>query len=504
MNVPFRSTSGQRLTAAGAICIAAAATASPAMASSHREAPSIAGSPRLDATDFYMFRSYEAGRDGFVTLIANYQPFQTSYGGPNFFPMDPNALYQIHIDNNGDGQEDVTFTFRFSQAIRGTALTIGSESVPVPLVNTGQIGPFVFNRENANQLESFTVDVTFGDRFTGQSAALTQFGDSRVSAFRKPVDFIGRKSFVAGNYEPYALRHIYKVNLPGARAPARVFVGQRKDPFVVNLGEVFDLVNLDPLGDPAGKADTLAFNNVTTLAIEIPINYLVGSSTSSAPMDPVLGAWTTCSVPQNRSLTTTPTYDQPNTQSGAFVQVSRLGHPLVNELVIGLPDKDLFNASSPSGDGQFLRYVTNPTLPALLGSLFGVTPPTLPRNDLVQVFLTGVPGLTQPANGTPAEILRLNTSIAVQPRGSQNPLGVLGGDTAGFPNGRRPGDDVVDISLRAVMGALYPDAGQSGGNAPQGNLPFTDQAFIDDSFFYNAFPYLTVPVTSSPNNFPTP
>ena len=174
----------------------------------------------------------------------------------------------------------------------------------------------------------------------------------------------------------------------------------------------------------------------------------------------------------------------------------------MNELVIGLRDKDKFGASRPRNDAQFAIYVTNPTLPTILGSLFSVTPPTLPRNDLVQVFLTGVPGLNQPANVQASEILRLNTdtiTIPAKPRGMQNRMGVIAGDNAGFPNGRRPGDDVVDIALRVVMGALYPDAGQPNGNAPVGNLAFTDGAFLDDSFFDAVFPYLKPPLSFSPN-----
>ncbi|MGH6683283.1 MAG: DUF4331 domain-containing protein, partial [Pseudolabrys sp.] len=179
---------------------------------------------------------------------------------------------------------------------------------------------------------------------------------------------------------------------------------------------------------------------------------------------------------------------------GAWTQVSRLGMPLVNEVVIGLPDKDRFNGSEPKDDGQFANYVTNPTLPVLLQVLFGVHAPTTPRTDLVAVFLTGVPGLNQPKKVTPAEMLRLNTSIPAIPAAQQNTLGVLGGDLAGFPNGRRPGDDVVDISLRAAMGVLLPAA-----QAPDGQLPYTDGTAIAATDFGSTFPYVNPPLPGSPN-----
>jgi hypothetical protein len=172
--------------------------------------------------------------------------------------------------------------------------------------------------------------------------------------------------------------------------------------------------------------------------------------------------------------------------------VSRLGAPLVNEVVIGLKDKDRFNASKPKDDAQFLNYVTHPTLPALIELLFSVPAPTqFPRTDLIAAFLTGLDGLNKTA--TPAEMLRLNTAIAPKPAQDQSNLGALGGDLAGFPNGRRPGDDVVDIELRVAMGALLPPA-----SAPAGTLPFTDGAYVDSSFFAVTFPYLKTPIPGSP------
>lgn len=471
-------------------CAGTGAIAACAAASSHREAPGITAMPKVDATDFYMFRSYEPGRAGFVTVIANYQPFQTPYGGPNFFTMDDDALYQIHFDNDADAREDITLTFRFNTINRNLFVPVGNLNVFVPLINIAPIS--AMDRSGQNVRETYTVDVTFHD---GPSPRTIRLSDAQGARnFGKPVDHIGAKSIP--DYEAYARSFIHDVDLPRADAPGRIFVGQRKDPFVVNLGEVFDLVNLNPVGPENGKADTLATNNITTIAVEVPISFLRQRRAR------VIGAWTTASLPRTRTLIDRPTFAVPNLSSGDFVQVSRLGMPLVNELVIGLRDKNLFNASHPRDDAQFANYVTNPSLPVLLNALFptAFTPPCLPRNDLVQAFLTGVPGLNQPVGVRPAEMTRLNVEIAPRPKGQQSRLGALGADTSGFPNGRRPGDDVVDIELRVVAGALIADAAC----APSRALPLTDGAFLDDSFFDEQFPYLRTPVSFSPNTLPVP
>ncbi len=464
--------------------------AAPAPPSSHREAPFVTEHPKVDATDFYLFRSYETGREGFVTLIANYQPLQAPYGGPNYFFMDPEALYEIHLDTDGDAVEDLTFQFRFQNLFRELALDIGppgnTQSVPVPLL---EIGPVMTGDDsNLNLIENYTVTVVSGDRRHGAAQPVTD-ADDGSTVFTKPVDNIGNKTLA--DYDAYAAQFLYEIDVPGVGI-GRLFVGQRKDPFVVNLGEVFDLVNTDPVGAPDGEADLLADANVTSLVLELPISGLLGKSTS------VIGGWTTASLRQARVLNPHPSgHGQGSVEGGAWSQVSRLSSPLVNELVIGLPDKDRFNTSEPKDDAQFLTYVTNPTLPALIEALFpAVTAPTLfPRADLVEAFLTGVNGLNQ--NGSAAEMLRLNTGILPVAKGAQERLGVIGGDLAGFPNGRRPGDDVVDIELRVAMGVLLAPA-----DAPSGQLPFTDGAFVDDSFFDETFPYLRTPLAGSPN--PTP
>jgi len=253
--------------------------------------------------------------------------------------------------------------------------------------------------------------------------------------------------------------------------------------------------------DRASRAlvpSTIADKNVTTMALELPIKCLTGTGD-------VIGGWTTASLRQARVLNPSANFKKPALEGGAWTQVSRLGMPLVNEVVIGLKDKDKFNGSEPKDDGQFADYVTNPTLPEVLEILFGAAgvqaPNNFPRQDLIATFLTGIPGVNQ--LGGPAEMLRLNTSITPVPAASQNNLGVLGGDNAGFPNGRRPGDDVVDSELRVAMGVLchaVPTAvGCTAADAPSGALPFTDGTLNDESQFDPTFPYLKPPLPGSPN-----
>jgi len=476
--------------------------------SSHREAPGITGKPKLDGTDFYMFRSYEPGRQGYVTFIANYQPLQDAYGGPNFFTMDPKAVYEIHVDNTGDAREDLTFQFRFHNDYKNITVPAGGRDVAIPLINAGQIGPHVEDTDALNVIETYSVSVVRGDRRTGDRAQLTNLATGSA-VFRKPVDRIGDKSLP--DYAQYAGNHIYNVAIPGCAA-GRLFVGQRREGFVVNLAEAFDLVNLNPLGPVDGRENVLADKNVTSLVLEVPTSCVTRGS------DPVIGAWTTASERRDEGNKDDDDDDGADFERwanghdngnavGRYSQVSRLGMPLVNELVIGIKDKNKFNASEPKDDAQFGVYVTNPTLPVLIQVLFGVPAPATPRNDLVQVFLTGVPGLNQPAGVRAAEMLRLNTSIVPRLPAAQSPFGVLGGDLSGFPNGRRPGDDVVDIALRAVEGVLLPGHPAAVENLTDGALStatvnYTPEGTITGdatyALFRPAFPYLQTPVSASP------
>jgi hypothetical protein len=478
-----------------------------AVASSHREAPSIAGQPRVDGTDFYMFRSYEPGRSAYVTLIANYIPLEDPVGGPNYFNLDENAVYRINVDNNGDAVSNLSFEFTFKNTYKDLAVSAGGDKIPVPLINIGPITPA---GANLNLIQTYSIALSRHGR-------REEIGNATLggATFFKPTDNIGHKSIA--DYAEYAGHFIYDIGIPGCSLPGRVFVGQRKDGFVVNLGEVFDLVNTNPVGPRGGEPNTLTNKNVTSLALEIPIQCLTSGK------DPVIGAWTTA------SLRTKGDWGRGDWGRGDWgrgdwgdhehwQQVSRLGMPLVNELVIGLPDKDKFNASEPVHDTEFLSYVTNPSLPVLLNALFGnaAMVPGMPRNDLVAAFLTGVKGINQPLKVTPGEMLRLNTSTPPTPVAAQNDLGVLGGDLGGFPNGRRPYDDVVDITLRVAEGALCGEIGNCGAQTkdPNNGLPYTDGArsagpdaahlqvsgAINPADTYlSVFPYLMAPIPGSPN-----
>ena len=526
--------------------------ASLAGAASHREAPGITLQPKVDGTDFYVFRSYEPGREDYVTLIANYQPIQAPYGGPNYFTMDEDAIYEIHIDNDGDAIEDLTFQFNFDNNLvggTGIQLDIDGETVAIPLRQGGQITA-AEPTAALGETENYTVTLIRGDRRSGDRTPLTSGGNA---TFTKPVDYIGTKTFP--DYEAYVDTLIYDdVAIDGCDAPARVFAGQRAEAFAINLGEVFDLINLVPIqGDADDNDDDDAYPqydvanpfpngitqdrdnddligeaNITSLAIEVPIACLTSDG------EPVIGAWTTSSLPQVEIEDPTPTYEQTSRFGGAFVQQSRLGAPLVNEVVIGLPDKDLFNAAEPRQDAALAVYVTNPALPALIDALFrdavgadgNIAPTNFPRADLVTTFLTGFPGLNAFSgdDAATAEMLRLNTAVPPTPRGEQHTFGVVAEDLAGFPNGRRPGDDVTDVALRVVMGALcHPvplgaELGVEGSTedddsdlinlglplppdqAPVGNQPFTDGAPIVATELQNVFPYLNTPLPGSPND----
>jgi hypothetical protein len=407
----------------------------PGRASSHREAPLISGDPQADNTDVYAFMSPD--NPNLVTLIASYIPFENPAGGPNFYRFGDNVLYQINIDNNGDGVPDITYQFNFTSHITNPNTF---------LYNTGPVTSL--DDPNLNLYQTYTV--------------------SRVES--------GKTVFTAG-----PMRTLYN-NVGPASTPnyggdgsgidqfqqadgsvGRVFAGQTDDPFFLDL-RVFDLLyggNLSEVG-----TDSLAGFNVHSIAIQVPASSVTGSS-------PIIGVWATASRP----ATTT---RQPGsvTNSGAFVQVSRLGMPLVNELVIPVGQKDVFNGSTPTGDAQFLSYVTNPTVPQLLQALYDISAPATPRADLVQVFLTGVPNLNQPAGVTPSEMLRLNTSIA--PTAAPSRLGVLANDIQGFPNGRRLTDDVVDITLQVAAGFLTgAKVSTLGDGVNQNDVPFR-----------TSFPYL--------------
>lgn len=485
-----------------AIAALALCAAGTSFAASHREGPFITSMPKVDATDLYMFRSYESGRQNYVTLLANYIPFQDPQGGPNFHMFDPNAMYEIHIDHDGDAVEDITLQFRFNNTSKDQALQVGGKSTKIPLINSGPISGV--NASTLNVRETYTVEVIRGDRRSGTRANATMAGGTS-GTFDKPVDNIGEKSF-PGGYAAYAAQHVHNLNVPGCSSPGRVFVGQRKEPFYIAVGKVFDLFNLNPLGpEVGGNNNDLEGKNVSTIAVELPIDCI------TIPGEPVIGAFTTASVRQARLINGAPPpgLAKASKEGGPWAQVSRMGMPLVNEVVIGLADKDRFNASRPKDDGQFIDYVTHPALPALVESLFpsAKAPTNFPRNDLVTVFLKGLEGVNQPKNVVPSEMLRLNTSTPPTAAAAQNPLGVAGGDSAGFPNGRRPADDVTDLSLRVAMGALCTLSGANDAlkvgcrpsDAPAGGLALTDGVRKTAANYASTFPYLTTPLPGNIN-----
>lgn len=512
---PIQKTTGPAVsrTLSVAAGVALACIGWQAQASSHREAPFISMQPAVDGTDFYMFRSYEPGRSGYVTMIADYIPFQDPQGGPNFYPFDPAARYAINIDNTGKGVADLSFVFRFKTTSKMEALQVGGKKVKIPLINSGTI-PDQINPPTLNVRETYSVAVVRPDGDDSHDPVNADADDAHLlrnaatgsTEFDKPVDNIGDKTFKgAEGYEDYAAKHMYEVQIPGC-GNGRLFVGQRKEPFYIAVGKIFDLFNLNPLGPQVnGNKNDLELKNISSLILEVPIACLTHAG------EPVIGGYTTASVPRERTLTSKPkTGVSPAQEDGPWTQVSRVGMPLVNEVVIGRDDKDKFNGSLPSDDLQFADYVTNPTLPALVQTLFpsAKAPTNFPRTDLVTVFLKGIEGLNQPKHVVPSEMMRLNTAIAPTPRAQQNPLGVAAGDKAGFPNGRRPGDDVVDLSLRVAMGALCVLTGPTDAlkvgckpsDAPAGGLPFTDGVRRDATTFQAAFPYLNTPIPGSFNN----
>ncbi len=517
----------------GLICGTAVAAliayAAPALASSHREAPNITKMPKVDNTDVYAFTSYEPGRGAFTTIIANFQPGEGPGDGPNYYTMDPDAVYEIHIDNVGDAVEHLTFQFKFTNALingTGETVNVGGKNLSIAL---RQAGPIAAPADpNLGENETYTVTQIVGDRATGTRTPVV---NAAGGSFYKPFENAGTKTF-PGGYANYANQFIYSATIQGCSTPARVFVGSREEQFAINLGPTFDLVNYVPVegdNDPvygngtpfpggitqsADNQELIGKKNVASIAMEIPTACLVGSGNG------VIGVWSSASLPQARLLRTTPTYDTPTLEGGAYVQVSRLGMGLVNELVIGIKDKDLFNASSPSGDAQFIDYVTNPTFPALLDALFRapvrgviggsgtIAPTNFPRNDLIATFLTGFKGVNQLSVVTPSEMLRLNTKVPATPQAAQSPFGVVGNDLAGYPNGRRPGDDLTDITLRVAMGRLcypIPVAGTptslglcQPSDAPTGMAAYTDGAPSSASMIQAVFPYLNPPLRGAP------
>jgi hypothetical protein len=409
----------------------------PSSASSHREAPLISSDPQADTTDVYAFVSPDAPDT--VTLIANWIPFEDPQGGPNFYRFGDNVLYEIKIDNNADGAEDISYQFRFTTQVRNPNTF---------LYNTGPIRSI--DDPNRNMFQTYTVSRLENGRTVLTAGPMPTMYDNVGPASTPTYGGLGSGIFAFND-------------VGGTSA---VFAGQSDDPFFLDL-RVFDLLygaNLSEAG-----TDSLAGFNVHSLALRVPKMSLRSGGS------PVIGVWATASRP-----TTTTRTAGSETSTGAFVQVSRLGMPLVNEVVIPVGQKDKWNGSKPVDDGQFLQYVTDPEVPKLLQAIYNIPAPATPRNDLVAVFLTGVAGLNQPPGVRPSEMLRLNTDIL--PTAGPARLGVLAGDVQGFPNGRRLTDDVIDITLQAAVGIL-------GGV----RTSLGDAVNVNDVGFRSSFPYLALP-----------
>ena len=441
--------------AVSAVALAVFGFSRPADASSHREAPFISGDQQADATDVYAFRSPD--RPNTVTLIANYLPAEEAAAGPNFYKFGDDVLYEINVDNDADARDDLSFQFRFKSRINN-----GNTF----LYNTGPITSL--NDPNLNQEQFYSVSVL---KDTDHDDSLRE-GTVKARNLQVAPANVGPVSYPEG-YRKVADEARYDIG-----EGMRVFAGPRDDPFFADLGGIFDL-----LQGIEGE-DYLADLNVHTMAIQVPIDELTKG-------DEIIGVRTT-SYRQTTSVLRPigqpgSTNNNPKSSSGPWVQLSRLDMPLVNELVIPLKDKDRWNGSKPRFDGQFGKYVLDPEPARLIEAILGVDVPNPPRNDLAAIFLTGIQDLNKPNGVVPSSQLRLNT--AIEPSNNPSRLGILGGDNAGFPNGRRPADDVVDIELRALAGGtpLTPEF-----NQPPNNQ-LGDGVNANDVPFRNSFPYLADP-----------
>jgi hypothetical protein len=424
--------------------------------SSHREAPLSSLDPTGDDTDLYAFTAPDA--PGSLTLVANWIPFEDPAGGPNFYRFDDRAAYYLNIDNTGDGQADVRYRFKFRTRVRNPNSFLyalpGVTGIGDPKLNVVQ-----------------TYSVTRERYRDGREVS------SRQIASGLPVapNNVGPKTIP--NYDAVAAQAIR--NLPGG---GKVFAGQADDPFFVDLGTAFDAINIrSGTGNAGGGKDDLAGYNVHSVVLQVPEAQVTRDARPVAAANAanaVVGAWAST---ERETVSVTGRGDQRRSRTEE-VQVSRLGNPLVNEVVIPLGQKDKFNATEPKDDlKNFGRYVLSPELAKVMNTLFNINAPTTNRTDIVQALLTGIPGLTQiRAGAPPTDTLKINLGTAPNP--SPKRFGVLAGDTQGFPNGRRLADDVTDIELRVIAGFL------------KGNkVPLGDGVDQNDKPFRAAFPYVAPP-----------
>ena len=439
---------------------------SPSSAASHREAPLISMDPTADITDFFMFRSYEAGREDFVVLIMDVIPMEEPSAGPNYYNFDPTVLYRFSIDNDRDGRaDDIHFEFEFKTQIRGVIrqLDLFLSYVALPPI-TSLDGP---GSEGLGLRQTYTVTMVHGNerRVLGRNLIAVP---SNVGPRTMP------------DYEALVQEGIHELD-----DGARVFAGQRDDPFYIDLGAVFDTLNLRSPG-----VDMLSGFNVHSIALEVPASWLTEDEQGADDTEsPVLGAYASTLRRSTTVLRTESVSESEITDSaaadadiqerrngqGQWVQVQRLANPLVNEVIIGTEDKDRWNATDPNRERRFIKYYRNPRLVSALEAVFGVN--AEPLFDLRDVFLTYTPGNYNRLS----ELLRLDISVEPTPLESQNPLTALGTppDPAGWPNGRRPIDDVTDVAVRVVGGTNFATASD---NVNANDLPLP-----------NTFPFLPTP-----------
>ena len=453
--------------------------------SSHREAPEISKDPVADSTDVYAFVSPD--KPDTVTLIANYIPLEGPAGGPNFYSFGDDVLYEIHVDNNGDGQPDISFQFQFQTRIAdpGTFLY--------------NVGPILsLNSPNWNNRQFYSVA-------TYKNGQYKQIGADLAC----PPCNIGPLS--TPHYGALAKQAVHEI--PGG---VKVFAGQRAEGFYVDLGAIFDLGDLRPFENlhaqyglgafakPAAGVNNTAQLNVHSIAIQVPISMLLWGSPHGKESDQgsVIGVWTTAS---RQAAEVWDAQSSSSVSSGPFRQVSRLGNPLINEVIIPLGSKDFWNTQTPCNDKQFAASYAHPELAGLLPVLYPGVFPNLAkldaagtaRADLEAILLTGIPsgiipGFQNFTGPVQADMLRLNT--AIKPSKKPNELGLIGGDPAGFPNGRRVFDDVVSIELRAIAGVALPLVDPSfKPDAAAGLITDGLTAKSVPSGYLDTFPYLGVP-----------
>jgi hypothetical protein len=432
-----------------ALVVGLAPTAS--SAASHREAPLISLDPTADITDFFMFRSYEADQEDKIVLIMDVIPGEEPSAGPNYYNFDPSVLYSINIDNDKDGDaDDVRFEIRFKNEFRGIVKDLGLflSYVALPPI-TALDGP---GSEGLGLRQTYTVTMF-------RNGKRTVLGQDLIAV---PSN-VGPRTMP--DYESLAAQGLYEV-----KNGIRVFAGQRDDPFYIDLGAVFDTLNLRAPG-----VDMLSGFNVHTIALEVPAELLTKDKEGAEETaQPVLGAYASTSRRAVRVMSSDDDDDRQN-KGKSWVQVQRLANPLVNEAIIGTVDKDKWNSLDPSKEKRFVEYYTNPRLATALEIVFGLD--AEPAFDLRDVLLTYTPGNYQKLS----ELLRLDISVDPVPLASQNPLTALAGDNAGWPNGRRPIDDVTDVAVKVIGGANYIA------------LPSIDSVDANDVPLTEVFPFIPTP-----------